>query len=183
MIFADIFSNEYQSGFIMIMSISKNGGKKTFNSKYLFGFITITAIYILFTAIDLFFLFRNFNMDYLNTGIMAIPEFAKLEMNVSILEYFILFKVISYIGFVMPSLIIISLSAIMKNVLQSTLMTMFILFVPLFLGYFDVNILSFINITNILSPVFITEYIVQYIFCFILVLVLVIKSRFNWIKR
>jgi len=183
MVFANIFSNEYQSGFISIMSISKNGGRKTFNAKYLFGFISITAVYIIFASIDLIFLFRNFDMDYLNAGIMSIPDFAELGLDMSVLEYIILFNIIRYISFAALTVIMISLSNIAKNVLKSALAALFIIFVPSFLEFFGVNILRFMNITSILNPAFITAYIPQYIFYFIFTAALFAKSRFNWIKK
>jgi hypothetical protein len=182
-VFANIFSNEYQSGFISIMSISKNGGKKTFNAKYLFGFISITAVYIIFAAIDLIFLFRHFNMDYLNAGIMSIPDFAGLELNISISEYFIIFNIIRYISFVALTMIIISLSNIAKNVLTSVLAALFIIFVPSFLEFFGVNVLRFMNITSILNPTFIQDYIPQYIFYLIFTTVLFVKSKLDWVKK
>ena len=181
-IFADIFSNEYQSGFIMILSISKNGGKKTFNAKYLFGFITITVAYLIFLAIDLFFLLRNFNIDYFHAGIMSIPDFARLEMNISILEYFIIFNIISYIGFIILTLIIISMSSITSNLLKSALASIFIIFVPFFLENFDVDVLKFMNIVSLLNPTYIVDYILQYIFYIILCIGLIILSRRRWIK-
>jgi len=182
-IFSDIFSNEYQSGFIMLMSISKYGGNKTFRAKYFFGLITITASYLFFTFIDLFFLFKNFEMSYLNIGIMSIPDFESFGINMSILQYFIIFKIISYIGFTILTLLIISISNIMKHILKAALIIMFLLFVPAFLEYFGVNILNFMNITSILSPALINENIPQYIFCFISAGVLFIKSRLNWVKK
>ena len=181
--FSVVFSNEYQSGFNMIMSISKNGGKKTFNSKYIFGFFSITIIYLIFSAVDLFFLCKNFDMNYLNAGVMSIPDLAELEINMSILKYFIIFKAISYVCFVILALIILSLSNITKNVLKSVLAAVFIIFVPSFLGYFGVNVLSFINIASILNPTFITKYIPQYIFYLIFTTVLYFKSRFYWVKK
>jgi hypothetical protein len=182
-VFAGVFSNEYQSGFIMIISISKHGGKKTFKSKYLFAFITITAAYIIFSLADLFFLLTNFDMSYLHTGIMSIPDFAKLELNISILNYFIIFKIVSYTGFVILALIITSLSNILKNILKSGIAAIFIIFVPLFLEYFGVSVLSFMNIVSILNPTFITEYIPQYIFCTIFTAALIFKSRLDWVKK
>ena len=180
---ADVFSNEYQSGFIMIIGISKNGGKKTFNSKYLFGFITITAMYLIFSAIDLVFLHKNFDMSYLSAGIMSIPEFARLEMNMSIFNYCVLFKIISYFYFVILAFIVLSLSNITKNLLKSVLAALFILFVPAFLEYFGVTILKFMNITSVLNPSYIKDHIAQYIFYLLFAIVLFVKSRTVWVKK
>ena len=181
--FANIFSNEYQSGFINILSISKNGGRKTFNAKYLFGVISITAMYIIFAVIDLIFLFSNFGMDYLKVGIMSIPDFMELGLNVSVFDYFLIFNIIRYFGFIALAMIIISLSNISGNVLKTALTTLFIIFVPFFLENFGVNILRFMNIVSILNPTFVTNYISNYIFYLVLCAALFFKSRFDWVKK
>ena len=116
-------------------------------------------------------------------GVMSIPDLATLELNMSILGYFIIFKFISYVYFVILALIIISLSNIAKNVLKSVLAVIFIVFVPSFLGYFGVSVLNFMNIASVLNPTFIKNDIPQYFFYFIFTTALYIKSRIDWVKK
>ena len=135
----DMFSNEYDSSFAAILRLSKKGGLKTFYSKYLLSFILSTFSYFFFSIIDIAFLFTYYGVDYLNVGIMSIPLFSSTNMDINILGYLILYKSISYIGILILSSLITSISSINKKLPLSIAINIVILFIPYILSAFEIT--------------------------------------------
>ena len=180
---SDTVSREYQSGFIMILSLTKYGGKKTLAAKYRFGFLVITALYLLFSAVDAGFLLKNYDIYYLHAGLMSIPELKSLEWNLSVGGYLVLYKLVSYVGFLLLGSMMISLSAITKNVLISAVISLGIILIPVLTASFGVDVLRWIDITGILAPSVLTENLPQYGIYTALAVALYAAARKKWLKK
>lgn len=179
-VFSNLFAGEYQSNFSAVLRLTKYGRHRTFNSKYIVCVITVAFTYLMFSAVDLLFLFRNYDINYLNAGIMSIPELQDLCMNISILQYMILYKAVSLFGFILFALIAASLSNITGHVVKASVVMLFAVTIPFLLENFGIGILSFANITNILIPTIITRYIPQYVFYTAVTVGLCVWSKRKW---
>lgn len=179
----DIFSREYSSGFIMIMNLTKNGGRKTFAAKYLFGFIVVTVMYLLFSAVDIVFLMKNYDINYLHAGLMSIPDMREVGWNITVGQYLVLYKIISYLGFLLLGCMMTSISTLTKNILISAIVSLGIVFIPAFVGYFGVDAIDWVNITNVLNPSYVARYIPQYVICALASAVLFVLARRKWVKN
>lgn len=180
---SDLFSREYQSGFIMILSLTKYGGRRTFLAKYLFGFITVSVLYLLFTAVDLVMLTKNYDMYYLASGLMSAPDLWSLGWNLSVGEYMVLYKAISYIGFLLTGCMMISISLLTKNVLISAIVSLGIAFIPAFVGFFGVDAIGWIDLTAVLNPSMVKEILPQSVILVIGCAVLFVLARRKWVKK
>lgn len=179
----DMFSNEYDSSFAAILRLSKKGGLKTFYSKYLLSFILSTIFYFFFSIIDIVFLLAYYDVDYLNAGIMSIPLFSSTNLDINILGYLILYKSISYIGIVILSSLITSISAITKKLTLSIALNIVILFIPYILSAFEIHILDNLNIVLILSPMLIHDCLIPVIIFSSISFILMYMSRKIWISN
>lgn len=179
----DMFSNEYDSSFAAILRLSKKGGLKTFYSKYLLSFILSTFSYFFFSIIDIAFLFTYYGVDYLNVGIMSIPLFSSTNMDINILGYLILYKSISYIGILILSSLITSISSITKKLPLSIAINIVILFIPYILSAFEIHTLDNLNIVLILSPTLIHNCFIPIIIFFSISFVLMHISKKIWISN
>ena len=180
---SDLFSREYQSGFIMILSLTKYGGKKTFLAKYLFGFVAVTGLYLLFTAVDLVMLTKNYDMYYLSSGLMSAPDLWSLRWNLSVGEYMLIYKAVSYIGFLLTGCMMISISLLTKNVLISAIVSLGIVFIPAFVGFFGVNAINWIDLTAVLNPSMVKEILPQSVILLTVCAVLFVLARRKWVKK
>ncbi|MHB1150912.1 MAG: hypothetical protein ACYCWE_01425 [Eubacteriales bacterium] len=160
-----------------------NNIKRTYKEKVLFTIITAITVFILFSAIDIAFMNTYFNMDYLSANIMSIPEYAYLDTNLSILNYILIYKSLSCLGFLAFSLMVTGLSQILKNQVKTVITGSFIILVPFLLDYFGFNALGFINMTDFFVPVYADRNIAAYIFCTVLSLAMYLKARFAWSKE
>ena len=179
----DMFSNEYDSSFAAILRLSKKGGLKTFYSKYLLSFILSTFSYFFFFIIDIAFLFTYYGVDYLNVGIMSIPLFSSTNMDINILGYLVLYKSISYIGILILSSLITSISSITKKLPLSIAINIVILFIPYILSAFEIHTLDNLNIVLILSPMLIHYCFIPIIIFFSISFVLMHISKKIWISN
>ncbi|MBQ8511675.1 MAG: hypothetical protein IJ497_03595 [Clostridia bacterium] len=163
LLYADLFAREYRSGFIMIQSLTRYGGRRTLAAKYILAVSVMTVLYLLFTAADVFFLIRYYGTDCMTAGIMSIPDLASLRWNLSVWEYILLYKLVSWFGFVLLATGIASVSLLTKNILTAAVVTLGAVFIPAFLAVFGIDVLAPVNLTAVLNPTIVTDSILQLI--------------------
>jgi len=179
----DMFSYEYDSSFAAILRISQKGGLKTFYSKYILSLVISTVFFFIFSVIDIVLLLSYYDMDYLNAGIMSILLFNSTGMNTCILNYIILYKFVSYIGVIILSTLITSISSITKKLPLSIAINIVIIFVPYILSAFEINILDDLNIVYVLSPMLIHNCIIPATLLAFSSFMLMCTSRRIWISN
>jgi hypothetical protein len=179
----NIFAGEYQSGFFRILRTSKKGRNKTFVTKTSFSLLLATAIYIAFSAADIFFMTRYYNIDYLGASILSMPSLGELVIDMNILSYIIIYKAISFAGYIVCFMLITSLSALLGSHIKAMTASVLILFVPFAADYYRVTVLHPINFTYFMAPSDITAGIYTYILCSAVASVIFVLSKIKWNGR
>lgn len=175
-----VFSQEYSSGFSKILRLTKNGRKKIFLHKYVSIIIAAAAIYAVLTAVDLSFSTNNFGVPDLSVNIISIPRFEQIQGDMSVLEYLILYKSIGFIGFIVFTALVTSLSEVFENQMKTVIISGTIVFIPYIANYLNIGFLDIININRFISPEKIFDGIFIYIFYTAVTMLIVFVSYRKW---
>lgn len=150
LLMSQVFSIEYDSGFYRILRCSKHGRRKLFFSKLIFSLITAAMINIIFLTIDIAFLLKSYDVRYLSSSIMSIPDVSDIDM--SILRFVIIKKVISLVGSVICSLFIAVIGILLEKGLKTMILSAIMIFIPIALKYYGVGIFELVNFAAITAP-------------------------------
>jgi len=151
-LFSDLFAMEYQSGFIMILSLTRYGGKRTFSAKFALCAFVTSILCLLFTGTDLFFLIKYYGTEAFRAGIMSIPDLASVRWDISVGHYLLLCRLAGWLGCLFLAAIISALSLLTKNTLTAAVITMGTVFIPEFLAIFGIPVLDFLRAGTVVTP-------------------------------
>lgn len=175
-----IFSSEYQSGFSSLQRTSKKGRRTTFVSKTVCTVLFIALLHILFTIIDLAFCFSRFKTINFSASIFSIQEFRDTDFELSILQYYLLTKVISLIASILIGLLCSGISGICKKTYHSALICITVVFLPIMVSSIGLEFIRPFNAQNILCPVSMSETVVTMALYGIITSIVTIKSKYSW---
>ncbi len=161
-LYSDLFAAEYQSGFIMILSLTKRGGRHTFFAKFALCAAVTTVLKLMFSAADLFFLVKYYGTEYLSAGVMSVPDLASLRWDMTVGKYLLLFNLAGWMGCLLLSAAAASLSLLTRNRLTAAVITMGAVFIPVFLEIFGISVLHSVNPGVLLSPSLLKGCLTQY---------------------
>ncbi len=176
------FSVEYDSGFSKILRLTKKGRVITFRTKTIFILLTAVLIYVVFSLIDIYNLLHYYDIDYLSANVISISRYAELNMNIDIFSYVILYKGISFAGYIICFLLIMSLSVILESHIKTMIISAIIIFIPFITEYYDISILRFMSLPYFMSPVYVSQSI-TYVVCIVLTAASMTKAYIKWIGR
>ena len=152
-----IFSNEYQSNTASIVLSSKNGQKKLTVAKIITGLIFSTLVFLLINGIQVILLaMHGFNSWDVPMSFLSPYVRGPYNMNIGI--FYICGLIVSFIGFMLFTLLVILISLISKNNMLSFAASIAMLLGPEFLGKIMptntlVKIFTELNIESLISPI------------------------------
>ena len=111
---------------------------------------------------------------------MSIPFFSSVKLDISIFHYLFIYKIISYIGYIILSILSLFLTDMGKEFLKPAISLMLAIIVPYCMSLFDIDIFKIINITLLLSPTFINKYFHIYFLFIIIALYIYHLSSKKW---
>ncbi len=179
---SNTFSVEYDSGFSKILRLTKKGRVITFRTKTILILLTAVLIYVFFSLIDIYNLMHYYDIDYLSANIISIPRYVELNMNIDILSYVMLYKGISFAGYIICFLLIMSLSVLLENQIKTIIISAIIIFIPFISEYYGISVLRFMSIPYFMSPVYVSQ-TVTYVVCVVLTAASITKAYIKWNGR
>lgn len=177
---SNVFSYEYESGFSKIMRSSKNGRKKILRTKMMYSVMMSIFLYLIFTAISVFFLMHYYNIDFWSVPVQSMPNFSYISDELSIAEYMILYQSISLIGYVLCFILISAISEISKSQLKAIIISAFIILITYFMKD-TVNILP--SYAGMLTPQNISNEAISYVSCVVVTLLCAKTAQGEWCGR
>lgn len=182
-LFCKIFAMEYDCGFYRILRVSKYGRRKIFIIKLITAAIISAIVYSVFTLIDVIFLNIFYDTSYIHAGIISIPNVTKVEINISIMNYVILSKLIGYVGYMISSFIIIAISILLSKQISAIIISGILLFIPTAAVYYGIEFMRIFSLTEFCSSSDIFLSIPSGIICTISAIVLVVLASRKWIGK
>jgi hypothetical protein len=151
-----IFSNEYQSNTASIVLSSKNGQKQLTTAKVIAGLMFSTFVFLIMNGIQLIILsmhgFKGWNIP-----MSFLPSYVRTPYTMNIGTFYICGLIVSFIGILLFTLLIMLASLISKSNLVSLASGVAILLGPEFIGRFMptynlTKIFAELNVESIIGP-------------------------------
>lgn len=152
-----IFSNEYQSNTASIIFSSKNGQGRLTLAKVISGLLFSTIIFLVINGIQVAILAMH-GFDGWNLPLGFLPSYARTPYIMNIGTFYMMGLLVSYIGIVLFTLLVMLVSLISKNDMISFAINVVILLGPGFLAkimptYMLTKIFMELNIENLIGPI------------------------------
>ena len=139
-----------------------------------------SLFFVIFSLIDLFFLFHYYDLSCLKAGVMSIPFLSSVELDISISHYLITYKIISYVGYITLSILSLAITDIVKEFLKPAISIILAIIIPYCMSLLGINVFRFINITLLLSPTFVNKHFFTYFLSIILAICIYHLSCKKW---
>ncbi|RDC48220.1 ABC transporter permease, partial [Acinetobacter sp. RIT592] len=152
-----IFSNEYQSNTASIIFSSKNGQGRLTLAKVISGLLFSTIIFLVINGIQVAIMAMH-GFDGWNLPLGFLPSYARTPYIMNIGTFYMIGLLVSYIGVVLFTLLVMLVSLISKNDMISFAINVVILLGPGFLAkimptYMLTKIFMELNIENLIGPI------------------------------
>ncbi len=141
-----VFASERDSGFSYILRASKRGRRETSGAKLAAATVMSSMVYLVFCAVDLIFLCLNY------AGIMSIPEMSYTGLDMSVLGYAVIEKIIQFVGYLETVLFVTGISALCSESVAALIISSAALAVPVVVSYYLPGItgaLSFVHFSSV----------------------------------
>lgn len=163
LIFAGIFTNEYQSqssagNFVSILRTTYNGRIVTWRKKYIVTITISIFLSLIWNLIDFLFISWSYDLPLFNAPILSIQAFENFPLNISILEYLILFLFLKTFAILSYSCLLCSLSSLFHNHIIVLTITTVVTLIPSLLAFFK---LSFFNTFDFISFTQVTPFLLN----------------------
>ncbi|MDU3802941.1 hypothetical protein [Paraclostridium bifermentans] len=152
-----IFSNEYQSNTASIVFSSKNGQGRLTLAKVISGLLFSTIMFLVINGIQVAIMAMH-GFDGWNLPLGFLPSYARTPYIMNIGTFYMIGLLVSYIGVVLFTLLVMLVSLISKNDMISFAINVVILLGPGFLAkimptYMLTKIFMELNIENLIGPI------------------------------
>lgn len=152
-----IFSNEHQSNTASIIFSSKNGQGRLTLAKVISGLLFSTIIFIIINGIQVLIMAMH-GFDGWNLPMSFLFSYVRTPYTMNIGTFYMLGLLVSYIGVILFTLLVMLVSLAIKNNMLSFAINIAILLVPSFLArimptYMLTKIFMELNIENIIGPI------------------------------
>lgn len=152
-----IFSNEYQSNTASIIFSSKNGQGRLTLAKVISGLLFSTIIFLIINGIQVGIMAMH-GFDGWDVPMGFLPSYARTPYIMNIGTFYMIGLLVSYIGIVLFTLLVMLVSLIIKNDMISFAINVGILLGPSFLSkimptYILTKIFMELNIANLMCPI------------------------------
>ena len=152
-----IFSNEYQSNTASIVLSSKNGQKKLTTAKIITGLIFSTFVFLIMNGIQVIILAMHGFKGW-DVPMSFLSSYVRTPYTMNIGTFYVCGLIVSFIGTVLFTLLIMLVSLISKNNMISFAVSVATLLGPEFIGRFMptynlTKIFAELNIENLIGPI------------------------------
>lgn len=147
-----LFAGEYQTKAVLLLRLSKRGRAPVFWAKVRYAVFAALAVFLLFSAVDLFFFTQAYPPAPLDANLLSLPRFASFPTDMRILAYAVVWKLISLAGFLCAFLFAAALSLLLENAAKFLLFGGSVFFLPSALEQTVVPALRFLSFPHYLSP-------------------------------
>ena len=145
-----IFAREYETDFIKLLRSTGNGKKRAFWAKIRLACILPAVFSVIFTAVDLIFVFARYDMSCTASPLFVIKQYLSLPSGITIGNYILLVAVIRIFTYMLFGLLVASVSCITRSEwLTATVFVM--LFIPYMLSLLGMKIMSNFDLSTLLS--------------------------------
>ncbi len=147
-----IFASERDSGFSYILRASKRGRRETSGAKLAAVTVMSSMVYLVFCVVDLIFLCLNYGTSGFGAGIMSIPEMSYTGLDMSVLGYAVIEKIIQFVGYLETVLFVTGISALCSESVAALIISFAALAVPAVVSYYLPGItgaLSFVRFSSV----------------------------------
>lgn len=152
-----IFSNEYQSNTASIIFSSKNGQGKLTLAKVISGLLFSTIIFMVINGIQVAIMAMH-GFEGWNLPMSFLPNAVRTPYTMNIGTFYMLGLLVSYIGVLLFTLLVMLVSLVIKNNMISFAISVVMLIGPGFLAkvmptYILTKIFMELNIENLIGPI------------------------------
>ena len=186
-IFASEHNNTSSSGcFSNLLRTTKYGRQKTFLEKYSSSIVIGITLIIVWSIIDLIFIFRSYDMPLTSAPIYSLQTMKNFPFTVTIFQYCVIMYIIRLLILIIFILCICSLSQLLKR--QIIILTVIVVttIIPELLVYFGLLKLDMFNFVSLMkvTPIFLSDIpLVFYISLSILLgSILTYRAERTWTK-
>jgi len=190
-LFSSIFASEYNntssSGcFSYLLRTTKYGRQKTFLSKYSSSIVIGITLVIVWSIVDLMYIFRSYDMPLASAPIYSLQTMKSFPFTVTIFQYCVIMYIIRLLILIIFILCLCSLSQLLKR--QIIILTVIVVttITPELLVYFGLlkfDMFNFVSLMKV-TPIFLSDIpIVFYIALSILLgSILTYRAERTWTK-
>ncbi len=150
LLFAGLFAEEYRSGTTSILRATKKGRKQVWRAKVWTSLLLITALFAIFTAMDIINAVSTFDLPMVDAPLQSITELAELP-DMSIKEYLILCIAIRYLALLSLTVIILQVSLLTKKVLNTLSIVAIATILPYLLRRLGLGLAEYFDYTYLLG--------------------------------
>ena len=200
LLLSSIFSDEYTSkssagSFAQILRTAKNGRKHTFTFKFL-STLTITGVMtIVFTAVDVILIFKNYDLPAMNAPLVSMQSFSAINGNLTIIQYLAVYFLIRLFAYLIFAVFVCGLSELLKKTILVMSVSVAVTLFPALFAYFGLSIFNYFDFTGLLSvtPIYLLSartnfvgdigiFIIFIICCVLISCGILFKSKKDYIK-
>lgn len=155
LLFAGIFAKEYDhkssSGrFAQILRTTKNGRRKTYQSKYLSSAVLAVLITIVWNAVDFIWILNAYELPMLNAPLWSIEAFENFAVDITILQYLVCLYSVRLLASALLTHMICSLSAILRKSISVMTVAVALTLFPALLEYFGLSVFAKADFTALM---------------------------------
>lgn len=189
-LFSNIFMIEHTSkssngAFYNILRTTKNGRSISFKRKIYTTVILSLAFYALFSLIDIYHIFSNFDLPIAEAPLYSLSFMSESILDVSIGMYFVLYVIAKLFANIIYSLLIISISSIVRSFIPSLTTVIFITLIPHLFSQTDFKYFTYIDYTSLLrfTPIILGNIlgVIYALLCIIFTVAVTIYAKKRWI--
>ncbi|WP_142413593.1 ABC transporter permease [Hathewaya massiliensis] len=144
-----VFSKEKECEMDLLIKTSKKGKFKIINAKVVASFIYVILINLIFFLTDIITFSATFKLFGFSNKLYSIKEFIFTPLNISILNYFILYMILKIVGFLTITMLILVLSSLSSKSYLTFIFSATSIIVLIFSSYNYNN-----TFLNSLNPIF-----------------------------
>lgn len=167
-LFASVFSSEYSSGAVNLISTCLKGRRHTVRMKLRLCVILTVPVFVICYAPNFINICHYYGFGQLGAPISSLPSFSSMPLSITILGYIIMLYSIRFIAAIVSVLIILFLSQLFKNTYITILISLGIFAGPIILSLLGLSVLDSISLnTLLLGNIILKENILVAVFHFL----------------
>lgn len=130
---------------------TKKGRLHLYLKKYVICAVIALACGLIFEAIDLYFLLKNYKMPDMSVTILSLEQYSRLP-DVSIMSYVVVSGILGLFGGIVISLLCFTIAACIKKMMITYAISVAVIIVPAFAASVNNNIFAIIDTTSLQNP-------------------------------
>lgn len=144
LIFAPLFSMEYTSGMIRLLSVCSNGKKITIHKKLILSFEIAVVVFLVVYIPDLIYAIRTYGIESLSAICAAIPSMENYGV-MTLLQYFCIVYLVRFLSYLCMLLLFFRISVWVRNTTKSIMAGMVLFIFPLFSSMLGVTLADYVT--------------------------------------